>query len=83
MLRVVVGMDVARVATLMDRTPGSVRVLCHRGLKRLERSLVAPGLGSGDVDGGAAVEVGPLPGTTVVTTGSATVTVREGERLHA
>ena len=33
MLRIVVGMDVARVATLMDRTPGSVRVLCHRGLQ--------------------------------------------------
>jgi RNA polymerase sigma-70 factor (ECF subfamily) len=41
MLRIVVGMDVARVATMMDRTPGSVRVLCHRGLRRLEARLVA------------------------------------------
>ena len=40
MLRIVVGMDVARVAVLMDRSPGSVRVLCHRGLRRLEQRLL-------------------------------------------
>lgn len=74
MLRVVVGMDVARVAEIMGRTPGSVRVLCHRGLKRLEHRLTER----------QTVEAGvPSPGTTVVTVGSATVTVREGERLHA
>jgi RNA polymerase sigma-70 factor (ECF subfamily) len=39
MLRVVVGLDVSHVAAIMGRTPGSVRVLCHRGLKHLERSL--------------------------------------------
>ncbi len=39
MLRVVAGLDVARVARVMDRSPGSVRVLCHRGLKLLERRL--------------------------------------------
>ncbi len=39
MLRIVVGMDVARVAHILGRTPGSVRVLCHRGLKRLEMRL--------------------------------------------
>jgi RNA polymerase sigma-70 factor (ECF subfamily) len=39
MLRVVVGLDVGRVAHIMGRSPGSVRVLCHRGLKRLERQL--------------------------------------------
>ncbi|MGA2837050.1 MAG: sigma-70 family RNA polymerase sigma factor [Acidimicrobiales bacterium] len=39
MLRIVVGMDVARVAAILGRTPGSVRVLCHRGLKRLELRL--------------------------------------------
>ncbi len=77
MLRIVVGMDVARVATVMDRTPGSVRVLCHRGLKRLERQLVE--LGSTEVP----VGTGARAGTTVVTTTSATVTVHEGERLHA
>ena len=43
MLRVVAGMDVARVAEIMGRTPGSVRVLCHRGLRRLEQRLVASG----------------------------------------
>jgi len=41
MLRIVAGMDVARVAVLMDRSPGSVRVLCHRGLRRLEQRLLA------------------------------------------
>lgn len=35
LLRVVAGFDVAEVARLMERTPGSVRVLCHRALKRL------------------------------------------------
>ena len=35
MLRVVVGLDVSDVADIMGRTPGSVRVLCHRGLRHL------------------------------------------------
>jgi RNA polymerase sigma-70 factor (ECF subfamily) len=35
LLRVVGGFDVYEVARLMDRTPGSVRVLCHRALRRL------------------------------------------------
>jgi len=74
MLRILAGMDVARVAEIMGRTPGSVRVLCHRGLKRLERHL------DGSATVGEAVQV---PGTTVVTVGSATVTARDGERLHA
>ena len=77
MLRIVVGMDVARVADIMGRTPGSVRVLCHRGLKRLEQRLLEL----------ETVAVGvaepPPPGTTVVTVGTATVTTREVERLHA
>jgi RNA polymerase sigma-70 factor, ECF subfamily len=38
-LRVVAGLDVPRVARVMGRSPGSVRVLCHRGLKMLERLL--------------------------------------------
>ena len=38
-LRVVAGLDVSRVATIMGRSPGSVRVLCHRGLRRLEGML--------------------------------------------
>ena len=42
LLRVVVGMDVARVAVIMDRSPGSVRVLCHRGLRRLEQPPPRP-----------------------------------------
>ena len=35
LLRVVAGLDVSEVARIMDRSPGSVRVLCHRALRRL------------------------------------------------
>jgi RNA polymerase sigma-70 factor (ECF subfamily) len=35
LLRVVGGFDVPDVARIMNRTPGSVRVLCHRALRRL------------------------------------------------
>jgi len=41
MLRVVVGLDVAEVARITGRTPGSVRVAVHRALKTLARR-VAP-----------------------------------------
>ena len=40
-LRVVVGLDVAKVAALMGRRPGTVRVLTHRGLRRLAERLSA------------------------------------------
>ena len=39
LLRVLGGFDVAEVARIMGRSPGSVRVLCHRALKRLAVSL--------------------------------------------
>ena len=39
MLRIVGGLDVATVAKIMNRSSGSVRVLCHRGLRRLECTL--------------------------------------------
>ena len=39
MLRIVAGLDVASVAKIMGRTSGSVRVLCHRGVRRLESAL--------------------------------------------
>ena len=35
LLRVVAGLDVATVAGIMNRSPGSVRVLCHRALRRM------------------------------------------------
>jgi RNA polymerase sigma-70 factor, ECF subfamily len=35
LLRVVAGLPVGQVAEIMGRTPGSVRVLCHRALRRL------------------------------------------------
>ncbi len=41
MLRIVAGLDVASVAKIMGRSSGSVRVLCHRGLRRLECTLSA------------------------------------------
>lgn len=55
MLRVVIGLDVASVAAIMNRTPGSVRVLTHRGLRRLDRYLkatVRSGEATGEVRGG-------------------------------
>ena len=41
MLRVVAGLEVARVAELVGRRPGTVRVLAHRGLRRLAERLDA------------------------------------------
>jgi RNA polymerase sigma-70 factor (ECF subfamily) len=40
-LRVVAGLDVARVAAIMGKRPGAVRVLTHRGLRRLAERLGA------------------------------------------
>ncbi len=41
-LRVLVGMDVAEVATLVGRSPGAVRVAVHRALRALRAQLVEP-----------------------------------------
>jgi RNA polymerase sigma-70 factor, ECF subfamily len=38
-LRVVAGLGVDRVAAIMDKRPGTVRVLTHRGLRRLAQRL--------------------------------------------
>ena len=38
-LRVVAGLDVDQVASLMGKRPGTVRVLTHRGLRRLAERL--------------------------------------------
>jgi RNA polymerase sigma-70 factor (ECF subfamily) len=40
-LRVVAGLDVDRVAEIMGKRPGTVRVLTHRGLRRLAERLGA------------------------------------------
>jgi RNA polymerase sigma-70 factor, ECF subfamily len=40
-LRVVAGLDVDRVAAIMGKRPGTVRVLTHRGLRRLAERLGA------------------------------------------
>jgi RNA polymerase sigma-70 factor, ECF subfamily len=39
LLRIVAGLDVSAVAKIMQRSTGAVRVLCHRGLRRLESLL--------------------------------------------
>jgi RNA polymerase sigma-70 factor (ECF subfamily) len=39
MLRTISGLSVAATAEIMERSVGSVRVLCHRGLRRLEEML--------------------------------------------
>jgi RNA polymerase sigma-70 factor, ECF subfamily len=41
MLRVVAGLDVDRVAAVMGKRPGTIRVLTHRGLRRLAKRLGA------------------------------------------
>ena len=40
-LRAVAGLDVARVARILGKRPGTVRVLAHRGLRTLARRLAA------------------------------------------
>ncbi|MFZ4586113.1 MAG: sigma factor-like helix-turn-helix DNA-binding protein [Acidimicrobiia bacterium] len=39
LLRVVAGLDVNEVAAIVDRSPGAVRVLQHRGLQALAAAL--------------------------------------------
>jgi RNA polymerase sigma-70 factor, ECF subfamily len=60
MLRIVAGLDVATVAKIMRRSSGSVRVLCHRGLRRLESALNGGDqetlTGSADPGSGAALQ---------------------------
>lgn len=41
MLRAVAGLTVAEVARVVDRRPGAVRILAHRGLRRLAGELSA------------------------------------------
>jgi len=43
-LRVLGGLDVAEVARIVGKRPGTVRVLAHRGLRRLARRVEAAGL---------------------------------------
>lgn len=48
LLRIVAGLPVAEVAELLGRSPGSVRVACHRGLQALS-SIVAANPAARDV----------------------------------
>ncbi len=52
-LRIVAGLDVSAVATIMGRSTGSVRVLCHRGLRALERKLDRAIPGTETIEGAA------------------------------
>jgi RNA polymerase sigma-70 factor, ECF subfamily len=38
-LRAIAGLDVAQVAAIMEKRPGTVRVLAHRGLRELARRI--------------------------------------------
>jgi len=71
MLRIVAGLDVGSVAKIMRRSPGSVRVLSHRGLRRLENSLTSPSPPDRDIAEltGAACGVG-APGASTEIQGS-------------
>ena len=46
MLRVVAGLDTDVVATMLGKSPGNVRVMAHRGLKKLESLLGSAGVTS-------------------------------------
>ena len=46
-LRVLGGLGVAEVARIVGKRPGTVRVLAHRGLRRLAQRLEAAGLARG------------------------------------
>jgi RNA polymerase sigma-70 factor (ECF subfamily) len=48
LLRVVVDLDVTAVAAVMGRSEGSVRVLTHRGLRRLQELLAEQGVTPAD-----------------------------------
>jgi RNA polymerase sigma-70 factor (ECF subfamily) len=46
LLRVMAGLDTERVARIMGKQPGNVRVLSHRGLRSLARRLTLLGAGT-------------------------------------
>src|SRR5262245_52922776 len=48
LLRVVVDMDVTAVAAVMGRSKGAVRILTHRGLRRLQELLARRGVTAAD-----------------------------------
>lgn len=49
LLRIVADLDVATVATIVGKRPGTVRVLSHRGLRRLAQLLDDELISDGDV----------------------------------
>ena len=46
-LRVLAGLEVAEVARIVGKRPGTVRVLAHRGLRRLAERMEAARLARG------------------------------------
>jgi RNA polymerase sigma-70 factor (ECF subfamily) len=63
MLRVVAGLDVPHVAKLMGRSAGSVRVLCHRGLRLLEQLVQESNEETRTTESQADIAPDPLPST--------------------
>ena len=55
LLHVMVGLGYAEIAQVMDRSSGAVRVLVHRGLRRLRSSIAV------SAAGGMNLAMGPLP----------------------
>jgi len=53
LLRVMAGLDTERVARIMGKQPGNVRVLSHRGLRNLARRLTAVGAAGPNLDAAA------------------------------
>lgn len=54
LLRTVAGLDVATTASVVGKRPGSVRVLAHRGLRRLAERLQSPPSAAATTSAGAA-----------------------------
>jgi RNA polymerase sigma-70 factor, ECF subfamily len=48
-LRIILGLEVAQVAQIVDRTPGAVRVAVHRGLRTLATQLDTNGVTPGSL----------------------------------
>lgn len=63
LLRVMVGLPVSEVAAVLGRSPGSVRVACHRGLKALAAEL---GTSTDETTRSAPAGVGGTGGTRVM-----------------
>lgn len=65
-LRIIADLDVATVAEIMGRPAGTVRVLAHRGLRRLAEKVAAPPVPTGAVPPASTVPAPPRSDDRVV-----------------